>query len=133
VICAILPLLLFACNPAAANPSPAARQSGDGSANAVVTAMSAAGVKCEPVTARTLATYVADAVACSIDGKDVVIRTFANSGDRDRFITTTGEFVEQMSFDIDALPSVVGPTWIITTDDEATASRVQGVLGGELR
>jgi hypothetical protein len=98
-----------------------------------VAALSAAGVTCEPVTPRSISTFVADAASCKIDGKDVIIRTFADSDDRDRYMTTSGEFVEQMSIEIDAPPSVVGPTWIITTDDDATASQVQRVLGGEIR
>lgn len=72
-------------------------------------------------------------MSCTIDGKEVVIRTFVDSGDRDRFISASGGIVEQMSLEIDAPPRVVGPTWIITTDDEATASQVQRVLGGEIR
>lgn len=130
--CAVLSLLLLGCGPAA-SPSVVARASGDGSGGQVVAALSAAGVSCEPVTARSVATYVADAVSCTIDGKEVVIRTFVDSGDRDRFISASGGIVEQMSLEIDAPPRVVGPTWIITTDDEATASQVQRVLGGEIR
>lgn len=131
-VCALLSLLLLGCSPAA-GPSPIARASGDGSGQELVAALSAAGITCGPVTARTVATYVADAVSCAIDGKDVVIRTFADTSDRDRFITEAGGLVEQMSVQIDAPPRVVGPTWIITTDDQTTASRVQSVLGGDIR
>jgi len=132
--CALLPLLLLlvGCS-SPASPSPVARASGDGSGQEVIAALSAAGITCGSVTARTVATYVADAVSCSIDGKDVVIRTFADTSDRDRFISEAGGLVEQLSVEIDAPPRLVGPTWIITTDDEATASRLQSVLGGEIR
>jgi hypothetical protein len=130
--CALLSLFLLGCGPAA-SPSLVARASGDGSGEEVVAALSAAGVTCGPVAARTVATYVADAVSCSIDGNQVLIRTFADSSDRDRFISASGGLVEQMSLEIDAPLRVVGPTWIITTDDEPTASQVQSVLGGEIR
>ena len=132
-IWAVLSLLLLGCGGNVASSSAAARATGDGSAAGVVTALSDAGVTCGDVNQRTVATYVADAVSCEIDGKDVVIRTFANTGDRDRFIEASGGLVEQMSLEIDAPPIVVGPAWIITTDDEATASRVHDVLGGEIR
>ena len=125
--------MLLGCGGTVASSPAAARATGDGSAAGVVAALSDAGVTCGDVNQRTVATYVADAVSCEIDGKDVVIRTFANTGDRDRFIEASGGIVEQMSLEIDAPPIVVGPAWIITTDDEATASRVHDVLGGEIR
>lgn len=130
---ALVPTFLLGCAAPAADASVAPRASGDGSAAAVVSSLSEGGVSCAPVSQRTLATYVADAVSCPIDGKDVIIRTFADAGDRDRFLEASDSLVAQMSAAVDPVPLIIGPTWIITTDDEATAASVQAVLGGEIR
>src|SRR5688572_1903011 len=83
---AVAALLDAACagTPAASAAPSAAR--GDGSASAVAESLAAGGVECTDVSPRSIATYVADAIACTVGSDDVVIRTFGSLDDRDRFL-----------------------------------------------
>ena len=119
--------------PGAPAVAPSAASTGDGSAAALVATLAAAGLQCADLEPRDPATYVADTVACSLGADDVIIRTFSSTENRDRYVAIAKEFTDQMSLDLDAPPQLIGPTWIVTTDTEATASRIRAVLGGELR
>ena len=127
-------LVTAACAGApAGSASASSRAAGDGSATAIVQSLGADGLECTNASPRTIATYVADAVACSVGDEDVVVRTFGSTDDRDRFVQTSTEFTEQLSVDIEALPRLLGPTWLVTTDSTELAQRIQSILGGELR
>jgi len=114
--------------------SPSAEPSlGEVSASAIIDALGAAGLPCTNVSTRDEATNVADEVKCSIGADDVIIRTFATSEERDRYVQGVGNMVGQLSFDVEAVPQLVGPAWIVTTDTRATAEKIRQILGGELR
>ena len=102
-------------------------------ARAIADALNVAGVSCENFSSRAPTSNVADAGACSIGDDDVIIRTFLTPEDRDRYIEASGLVVDQLSFDLDAPPQLMGPTWIVTTDTRATAQKIRQVIGGELR
>ena len=127
-------ILLGACSTSVSSPSAgAAAQIGRELASAIAAALSAGGLPCTNTSSRAGATYVADHAVCEIGADDVVIRTFSSTEDRDHFIDAAGSILGQMSFAVDAPPRVVGPTWIVTTDTQATADRIRAILGGELR
>jgi hypothetical protein len=109
------------------------QSSADVSASTLLDSLAAAGLSCANVSSRKGATNVADEARCSIGDDDVIVRTFATMEDRDRFFEAAGEMVGQLSLDVDAIPRVVGPTWIVTTDSRETAEKIRQVLGGELR
>ncbi len=102
-------------------------------ARAIADALNVAGVRCENFSSRAAVSNVADAGACSIGDDDVIVRTFLTPEDRDRYIEASGQVVDQVSFDLDAPPQLVGSTWVVTTDTRATAQKIQQIIGGELR
>lgn len=105
---------------------------GSASASAIIDTLGAAGLSCANVAAREGATHVADEARCSIGNDDVVIRTFATPEDRDSYLEASGNVVGQLSFDVEAVPQLIGPSWIISTDTRETAEQIRAILGGEL-
>ena len=103
------------------------------SATTIADALAAAGLPCKDLSTRPGVTHVASEATCSIGVDDVIIRAFKTTEDRDLYMETSANFVEQLSFDIEAPPRLVGPTWIVTTDTRATAEKIRAILGGELR
>jgi hypothetical protein len=128
-------LLVAACSgPPAGSAAPGTPSTaGDGTASAVAKTITAGGAACGDVTPRSVATYVADAVSCTSEGERIIIRTFRSTDDRDRFLEASGGLVKQLSVAIDDVPQLVGPTWVITADTKATAERIRGILGGQIR
>ena len=127
-------LLGSACS-GAGSPSPSLvpDPTSDGSASGLADELARRGLPCADFSTREGGTHILDEGTCSIDGYDVVIRTFGSATDRDSFMEASGIFMEQASFEIDAVPKVVGPTWIVTTDTVETAQKIRQALGGEVR
>jgi hypothetical protein len=98
-----------------------------------VRSLDAAGLPCTDVSSRAPGTNVADEVRCSAGQDDVIIRTFLTQEQRDLYMEAAGTFLGQLSFDVEAPPRLIGPTWIVTTDTRVTAERIRAILGGELR
>lgn len=138
----LLPAALFlailaACNAGTGSGSSGGQAPGEGmtsaSATTIAEALAAAGLPCVDLSTRAGVTHVASEAKCSIGGDDVIIRAFKTTEDRDLYMETSANFVEQLSFDIEAPPRLVGPTWIVTTDTRTTADKIRAILGGELR
>lgn len=126
-------LVLVSCAPTADPTAGGADSAANGSAAAVAESLAAGGLPCNDMSSRPGQVNVATEVRCTIGADDVIIRAFASREDRDRFMEASGTFEEQLSFDLDAPPRIVGPTWIVTTDTKATAEKIGAILGGELR
>jgi hypothetical protein len=134
-VAAVTALLIAACSAGspdgartnAATPESAAAISG------IIRALSEAGIDCTGLEPRTAATHVKEQGKCKVGGEDVLIRAFDTSADRDLFLQSSDKVVDQLSFNIDSPPRLIGPTWIVTTDTAATARLIQAALGGELK
>ena len=130
----VVALLGSACSVSSPpSPSVVPNPAGDGSASALADELARRGLPCADFATREGGTHILDEGTCSIDGYDVVIRTFGSAADRDRFMEASGIFMEQMSFEIDGVPRIVGPTWIVVTDTAETAEKIRQALGGEIR
>ena len=130
---AVLLLALTACGTAPRPVSSSAPPTGSASAAAIADSLSAGGLPCTDLSSRRGVTNVADEARCNVGDDDVIIRTFLTPEDRDRYMEAAGIFVDQLSFDVDAPPQLIGPTWIVTTDTRATAEKIRAILGGSLR
>lgn len=130
---AVVVIAVVACTGSPAPPGEASPPAAATSATALAELLAADGLPCAGVATRQAVTHVAEEATCSIGLDDVIITTFRNADDRDRYLEASGNFTEQLSFDIDTPPRLVGPTWIVTTDTRATAEKIRAILGGELR
>ena len=135
---ACLLLALVSCGPgsgAASSGTSATADNpagGSGSATALAESLRAAGL-CADASSRQARSNVAEEVRCSAGQDDVIIRAFITPEQRDQYLQASGTMEGQLSFDIDAPPRLVGPTWIVTTDTRATADKIRTIIGGELR
>ncbi len=105
---------------------------GSAPATTIAQSLTAAGL-CTGASTRQARTPVAEEVRCSAGQDDVIIRAFIDTQQRDGYIEASGSMQSQLSFEIDAPPRLVGPTWIVTTDTRATAEKIRTIIGGELR
>ncbi|MBA2313324.1 MAG: hypothetical protein H0V97_11090 [Actinobacteria bacterium] len=61
----------------------------------------------------------------------MVIRNFETLADRNQHLESSSAFLNEADIGVTPLPSVAGPTWVVTTDSKATADKLRKAIGGE--
>ncbi len=86
------------------------------------------GVSCSGLqvkTGRQAARSFGEDGSCVIDGEQVVIWTFKDGEERDRWFEYAGGAFE--------VPYLIGSTWVLASRSGVTLERVQKAIGGEVR
>jgi hypothetical protein len=96
----------------------------------IVAALTEGGVRCSELHMRSTSTAGQESAECQVRGNDVVIRIFATSEARNRYLAAVESLIQ--GADVSGPPAVVGPTWLVITDTKATAKKLMEALGGEL-
>ncbi len=96
----------------------------------VTAAMTAGGITCSSLEEQEPDGVEKEQARCIVGEDDVIIRTFTTLADRNRHLESSRAFLDEADIGVAPLPSVVGPTWLVTTDSKATADKLRKVIGG---
>ncbi len=100
------------------------------SAARLVQALADRGVTCEGLESRPARSGELDAGRCQLGADDALIRVFENPDSRNRYLASMGALLG--GADAEAVPSVAGPNWLVSTDTAATAQIVQESIAGQV-
>jgi hypothetical protein len=101
-----------------------------GSVDDIASRLAGKGIECARLRPMDPTEVEKERATCRAEGDQVVIRIFSSAEDRNHYLETAQDLLDQVS--VEALPRILGPAWMVTAETDSLARKIAEATGGEL-